>query len=120
MATSFYEHFERAREALDEAERGVARAECESALAVATDRYQTALALAGLAETCFFDGEEERALGLLDQAIALCLPQDSPDNVNTSYALAQAWDDKAMFLNMMRRDDEARRVLDELLHRLLD
>lgn len=120
MVTAFDQHFERARRALDDLERGVARAECEAALAIATEPYQKALALDGLAETYFFDGEEDRALELLDRAIALCLPQDSQENVNTSYALAQAWDDKAMFLNMMRRDDDARCVLGELLDRLQD
>lgn len=119
MATSFEEHFERARQALDDRERVIARAECEAALAIATEPYQKSLALDGLAETYFFDGEEDRALELLDQAIAICLPQDSPENVNTSYALAQTWDDKARFLMMRHRDGEALPLVEESLHRLL-
>jgi tetratricopeptide (TPR) repeat protein len=120
MATSFDEHFERARKALDDRERGVARVTCEAALAVATEPYQKALALNGLAETYYLAKDEDRALALLDQAIATCLPHDSPEDVNTSYALAKSWDDKATFLTMMHRDDEALPLLDELLHRLLD
>lgn len=121
MATSFDEHFERARQALEDRERLLARAECEAALAVATEAYQKALALDGLADTYFFeDDDRSRALELVDQAIAICLPHDSPKDVNTSYALARCWDDKAMFLAMMHRDDEALPVLDELLSRLLD
>jgi tetratricopeptide (TPR) repeat protein len=120
MATSFDEHFERARKALDDRERGVAREACEAALAVATAPFQKALALNGLADTYFFANEKDRALELLDQAIAICLPHDSPQDVDTSYALAKSWDDKATFLTMMHRDDEALPVLDELLRRLLD
>jgi len=120
MATSFDEHFERARQALDDRERVMARAACEAALAVATAPYQRALALDGLAETYFFEDDKDRALELLDQAIAICLPEDSPKDVNTAYALAQSWDDKATFLAMMQRDEEALTVLEELLHRLLD
>ena len=120
MATSFEEHFERARQALDDRERVVARAACEAALAVATEPYQRALALDGLADTYFFEDDKDRALDLLDQAIAICLAQDSPKDLNTSYALAQSWDDKAMFLIMLHRSDEALIVLEELLHRLLD
>lgn len=120
MATTFEEHFKRARQALDDRERGVARVECEAALAVATEPYQKALALDGLADTYFFADERDRALELLDQAIAICLPQDSPDNVNTSCALAQSWEDKASFLAMMNREEEALSVADELLNRLLD
>jgi len=120
MATSFDEHFERARQALDDRDRMVARAECEAALAVATEPYQKALALDGLAETYFFEDERDRALELLDQAIAIALPQDSPKDVNTGYALAQSWHDKAIFLIMMHRDQEALPVLEELLQRLLD
>lgn len=119
MAT-FDEHFERARQALEDRERVLARAACEAALAVATEPYQKALALDGLADTYFFADEHDRALELLDQAIALCLPHDSPKDANTSYALAQAWYDKATFLTMMHRDGEALPVLEELLHRLLD
>jgi tetratricopeptide (TPR) repeat protein len=121
MATSFDEHFERARRARDDRERVVAREACEAALAVATEPYQRALALDGLAETYFFENDDrDRALEFVDQAIAICLPQDSPENVNTSYALAQSWHDKATFLIMMHRDDEALGVSEELLHRLLD
>ena len=103
MATTFDEHFERARQALEDRERVVARAACEAALAVATAPYQRALALDGLAETYFFDDDKDRALELLDEAIAICLPQDLPKDVNTAYALAQSWDDKATFLMMMRQ-----------------
>jgi tetratricopeptide (TPR) repeat protein len=123
MTTSFDEHFERARQALDDRERVLARAECEAALAIATEPYQRALALDGLAETYFYDDDQERALALLEQAIAICLPhpaQDTPKDVNTAYALAQSWDDKADFLLMMKRDDEAHSVVEELLHRFLD
>ena len=120
MATSFAEHFERARQAREDRERVVARAECEAALSVATAPYEKALALDGLAEIYFFQDEKERAFELLDQAVATCLPDDSPKDVNTGYALAQAWHDKAVFLIMMHRDEEALRVLEQLLHRLLD
>ncbi len=113
MATSFDEHFERARQALDDRERVVARAACEAALAVAAVPYQRALALDGLAETYFFADDKDRALELLDEAIAICLPQISPKDVNTAYALAQSWDDKAMFLVMMHRNEEALPVLEE-------
>ena len=120
MAPSFDEHFERARQALDDRERVVARAACEAALAVAAAPYQKALALDGLAETYFFDDDKDRALELLDEAIAICLPQDLLKDVNTAYALAQSWDDKATFLVMMQREEEALPVLEELLHRFLD
>jgi tetratricopeptide (TPR) repeat protein len=120
MATSFEEHFERARQALDDRERGVAREACEAALAVATAPYQKALALAGLAETYFFAKDEDRAIELLDQAAAICLPHDSPQDVNTSYALAKSWYDKADFLTMMNREEEAIPVVEELVSRLLD
>jgi hypothetical protein len=79
MATSFDEHFEHARQALDDRERVVARAACEAALAVATAPYQRALALDGLAETYFFADDKDRALELLDQAIVACLPQTDQD-----------------------------------------
>jgi tetratricopeptide (TPR) repeat protein len=120
MTTSFEEHFERARQALEDRERVAARAACEAALAVATEPYQKALALDGLAETYFFEDDKGRALEFLEQAITVCLPHDSPKDANTSYALAKSWDDKAMFLTMMHRDEEVLPVLEELLHRLLD
>lgn len=120
MVASFEEHFERARQALEDRERVVARAACEAALAVATEPYQRALAFDGLADTYFFSDDKDRALELLDQAIALCLPEDSPKDVNTSFALAQSWHDKAMFLVMMHKEGEALPVLERLLHRLLD
>ena len=119
MATSFDEHFERARQARDDGERVVARAACEAALAVATEPYERALALDGLAETYYLDDSKERAFELLDQAIAACLAQDKPTDTNTAYALAQSWFDRADFLIMERRDEEALPVLEELLHRLL-
>jgi tetratricopeptide (TPR) repeat protein len=120
MTISFEEHFDRARQALDDCERGVAREACEAALAVATEPYQTALALDGLAETYFFEDDRTKALELLDQAIAICLPHDSAKDVNNSYALAQSWYDKATYLMMMHRDEDALPVLDEVLHRFLD
>ena len=86
----------------------MARAACEAALAVATAPYQRALALDGLAETYFFADDKDRALELLDEAIAICLPQtDAPKDADTAYALAQSWHDKAVFLMMMSRDEDA-------------
>jgi tetratricopeptide (TPR) repeat protein len=120
MATSFEEHFERARQALEEPDRVVARAECEAALAVATAPYQRALALDGLADAYFFDDDKDRALELVDQAIGTCLAQDTQTDVNTAYALAQSWYDKAQYLAMMARDSEALSVLEDLLDRLLE
>ena len=120
MATSFEEHFERARQALEDRERVVARVECEAALAVATKPYERALAFDGLAVTYYFDDNKDRAFDFLDQAIAACLAQHRSTDMNTDYALAQSWFDKADFLVMERRDEEALPVLDELIQRLLD
>ena len=120
MAT-FEEHFERARQARDDRNHAVARVAWEAALSAAAAPRERALALNGLADT--FGDNDNRAIELLDQAIASCLPQrnqDTPQDAMTAYALAQSWYDKAIILMMMRRDEDALAVLDEPLGRFLD
>jgi tetratricopeptide (TPR) repeat protein len=123
MATTFDEYYQRAREAMEEREHAATRAACEAALAVATAPHERALALHGLADACFGEDDEHRALELLEQAIAACLPQpeqETPKDVATAYALGQSWYDKAIHLAMTRKEEEALAVLDELLRRSLD
>ena len=113
-----------ARQAREDREHEVARAAYEAALAVAVAPHEKALALDGLADTLFFvDDEEHRALELLDEAIATCLPQpdqDAPNDAATAYALAQLWYDKAIMLMMMNKDEDALAVFDESLRRFLE
>ena len=120
MTTTFDEHFERALRALDDRNHVVAREACDAALAVATAPYQTALAFNGLSEASYYAEDNDRALALLEQAIAICLPHDLAEDVDTSYALAKSWGDKAELLTTMRRQDEALPVVDELIGRFLD
>jgi tetratricopeptide (TPR) repeat protein len=120
MAATFEQHFEHAQRALDDRNHVAAREACEAALAVATAPYQKALAVNGLANAYYFADEDDRALTLLDQAIAICLPHDLAEDVDTSYALAKSWGDKAELLTTMRRQDEALPVVDELIRQFLD
>ena len=124
MVATFDEHFQRAHQAREDREHEVARAAYEAALAVAVAPHEKALALDGLADTVFFvDDDKHRALELLDEAIATCLPQpdqDAPNDAATAYALAQLWFDKAIMLMMMNKDEDALAVFDESLRRLLN
>jgi tetratricopeptide (TPR) repeat protein len=123
MAASFDEQFERGCQARSKLEHAAARAAFEAALSAAVAPHERAFALNELADTYFVSEQNDRALDLMDQAIAACLPwpdQETPKDPRTAYALAQTWYDKAVVLIVMNRDKDALIVLDESLGRFLD
>ncbi len=73
-----------------------------------------------MSEASYYAEDNDRALAFLDQAIAACRPHESSADVNTSYALAKSWDDKAILLTMTHKEEEALPVLNDLLRRFLD
>jgi tetratricopeptide (TPR) repeat protein len=123
MAASFSEHFKRASQARHDRNHAVAHAEFEAALAVAEAPHERAFALNGLASCCLADDQNERAIELMDQAIAACLPHpdaETPLDDRTAHALAEVCYDKGTELEVVRRDAEALAIFDESLRRFLD
>jgi tetratricopeptide (TPR) repeat protein len=123
MAGSFDERFERASRARDNHDHALAHVEYEAALAVAQAPYERALALTGLANCSLVHDQTERALDLMDQAIAACVSladAETPLDDRTAHALAEAWYDKGTELRVMRRDEDALAIFDESLRRFLD
>jgi tetratricopeptide (TPR) repeat protein len=123
MADSFIEHFKRGCRAQDQRDNAQALAAFEAALAIADAPHERALALNGLADICFRNEQDDRALELMDQAIAACLPR--PDaatltDARVAYALAEVWYDKGMLLIGLHRGEEALAIFNESLGRFLD
>jgi tetratricopeptide (TPR) repeat protein len=122
MTDSFTEHFDRARRAQSNREHAAARASFEAALSAAVAPHEKALALNGLADT-YFTKDEERALELMEQAVATCLPQpdgETPKDVGTAFALALTWYDMSALLSVMNRDQDALAAVDQTMRRFLD
>ena len=123
MADSFNEHFERGRLAQDRRDNAQALAAFEAALAVANAPHERSLALNGLADISFRNEQDDRALELMDQAIAACLPRPdaaTPTDARVACALAEVWDDKGTLLIGFNRSKEALAVFDKSLGRFLD
>src|SRR5262245_12677170 len=119
MASLFEKHFERGQEALDERDPSEALKAFDAALASASDAAERALALDGAANAHYHKHNDERALSLLDEAAALCLPPqgdlalDSP----AAHVLARVLYDKGGMLGQMGRSEEAFRVFDDMVGR---
>jgi len=121
MAESFSECLERGEEALAKLHNAEAQAAFDAALKLATLPQERALALDGIATIHFRNNENERALALFDQGIALCLSEGAePADGQTARALAQIWYDKAVVLRTLDREEDAIAVLDQALDRFLD
>jgi len=123
MPISFDEHFERASKARNDRNFAEAHAAFEAALAATHIPHERALALNGLADCCFVNKQNERALDLMDQAIAACLPHpdaETPANDRIAHILATVWFDKGIVLRVSSRDEEALVVFNESLRRFLD
>jgi tetratricopeptide (TPR) repeat protein len=121
MSASFNQHFERGDKALSKFENDAAFAAFEAALAVADAPDERALALSGMATICFRHDEDERALDLLDRAIAACQPDgQAPSAGRLARVLAQVWYDKGTFLAALNRNEDALDVFEESIRRFLD
>jgi tetratricopeptide (TPR) repeat protein len=123
MPSLFDEHFERGNEALDRRDYHEADEAFEAALAAATAPHERALALDGAADVCFRRDQNDQALAMLEEAIALCLPKPGDAarlDDKTAYALARACLDQGTILNVLDRNEEAVAVFDRSLGMLLD
>ncbi len=123
MPSLFDEHLARGNEALDRRDYHEADEAFEAALAAAGAPHERALALDGAADICSRRKQNDRALAMLNEAIALCLPKPgdtAPLEGRRAYALALVSQDLGTLLIMMRRNDEALAALDTSLDRLLD
>lgn len=122
MSSLFDEHFERGNHALDRRDYHEADEAFEAALAAATAPHERALALDGAADLCFRRDQNDRALALLEEAIALCLPKPGDSAAmdgRTAYALAVTGFDQGTMLAALGRNEEALAALDRSLGPLL-
>lgn len=120
MASPFDTHLDRGNKALDDRDAPGAATAFAAALAAAAAPHERALALDGAAIASYRQGEAERALELLDQAIAQCLPQpdaETPADGPVAHALARIWYDKAGLLGALGRLEESVDSLDGLIRR---
>jgi tetratricopeptide (TPR) repeat protein len=123
MSSLFDEHLERGNAALDRRDYHEADEAFEAALAAASVPYERALALDGAADVCFRREQNDRALAMLEEAVALCLPKpvdSAPMDGKTAYALALACFDQGTMLAALGRDEESVAALDRSLAQLLD
>jgi tetratricopeptide (TPR) repeat protein len=91
----------------------------ETALPAAKAAHQRATTLERMANACYRLKQDERALDLLDQSIAVALPSADADP-RCAVSLAGAWYDKGRMMGQMGRGQAAFEPLDLLIGRFAD
>lgn len=119
MASLFEQHRIRGQEALDDRDPVEALEAFDAALASASNAAERALALDGAANAHYDQHNDERALALLDEAVALCLPPQGDLALDSlaAHVLARILYDKGGMLGQIGRTEEAFRVFDDMIDR---
>ena len=119
MTGSFMDLMEEGGAAYSDERYADALAAYETALQAAKAPHQRAAVLDRMANACYRLEQDERAMDLLDQAIAIVLPRADSDP-HCAVVLASAWYDKGGMMGQMGRGPAALEPLDLLIGRFAD
>lgn len=119
MAGAFEDLMEAGETAYQENRYADALSAFETALPAAKAPHQRAATLERMANACYRLKQDERALDLLDQAIAIVLPSADSDP-RCAVVLASAWYDKGGMMGQIGRGPAALEPLDFLIGRFAD
>jgi tetratricopeptide (TPR) repeat protein len=119
MAASFKDLIEQGESAYSDERYADALSAFETALPAAKAPHQRAMMLDRMANACYRLKQDDRALDLLDQAIAASLPSADSDP-RCAISLASAWYSKGGMMGQMGQGPAALEPLDLLIGRFAD